>query len=276
MCNMLDMNNIHCMDCNDALELLDDECIDLVISDPPYLATNTHEDMNQYIMSMRDAFGDMLRVVKPTGSLYIFSSLNISYQLARELVGCGWHHKNTIVMRKNNVLTRMQSTNYWSVYNPILFFTKRSQGYQFHPPNDLNRSVRTNTWAFDVSSGFLESGHAPQNRAVLMNAVKIMIQTSSSRDDVVLDPFCGVGTVLQVARDLHRRYIGFEISQDMFSEALNNIQRDNSPIDDDDMFGDRIPDLQSILDAARISVLDGINTEDTSDEDIVDRLAVDE
>jgi site-specific DNA-methyltransferase (adenine-specific) len=39
-------------------------------------------------------------------------------------------------------------------------------------------------------------------------------QAGSNPGDVVLDPFCGSGTTLVVAKKLHRRFLGFELSPD--------------------------------------------------------------
>ena len=40
----------------------------------------------------------------------------------------------------------------------------------------------------------------------------------------VLDPFAGVGTTLKVAKNLKREYIGFEVSKDYYSKALDRIK----------------------------------------------------
>ena len=40
------------------------------------------------------------------------------------------------------------------------------------------------------------------------------IITQTKEGDVVLDPFCGSGTTLKMAKINHRRYIGFDISQE--------------------------------------------------------------
>lgn len=64
---------------------------------------------------------------------------------------------------------------------------------------------RKNIWEYGVGGG--KSGHP----AVFPEAlVRDHILSWSNEGDLVLDPFVGSGTTVKVARDLARRYIGFD------------------------------------------------------------------
>ncbi|MEO6805221.1 MAG: DNA methyltransferase [Edaphobacter sp.] len=52
-------------------------------------------------------------------------------------------------------------------------------------------------------------GYPTQKPEVLLERI---LQTSSNEGDVVLDPFCGCGTTVQVAQKLNRRWIGIDIT----------------------------------------------------------------
>ena len=52
------------------------------------------------------------------------------------------------------------------------------------------------------------------------------IITWTKENDVVLDPFCGSGTTVKMAKINHRHYIGFDISQeycDITNLRLNKV-----------------------------------------------------
>jgi len=40
-----------------------------------------------------------------------------------------------------------------------------------------------------------------------------IIETTTEKGDLVIDPFCGSGTILKAAKDLDRRYLGFDIDK---------------------------------------------------------------
>ena len=52
-----------------------------------------------------------------------------------------------------------------------------------------------------------------------------LIQTSSNEDDLVLDPFCGCGTTIEVAHKLGRRWVGIDISGPAVDEIENRLRK---------------------------------------------------
>jgi DNA modification methylase len=48
----------------------------------------------------------------------------------------------------------------------------------------------------------------------------LMIKNLTNEDDLVLDLFCGRGTVLKCARDLGRQYLGYEIDKEVYKEGI--------------------------------------------------------
>ena len=57
--------------------------------------------------------------------------------------------------------------------------------------------------------------------------LKRIIETSSNKGDVVLDPFCGSGTTLAVADDLDRRWVGIDVSRKACEIAKKENHRQN-------------------------------------------------
>lgn len=58
-----------------------------------------------------------------------------------------------------------------------------------------------------------------------------IIEASSNRGDLVLDPFVGSGTTLVVAKKLRREYVGFELSEEYAQQARERLAA--AKVDDD-------------------------------------------
>ena len=58
-----------------------------------------------------------------------------------------------------------------------------------------------------------------------------IIETASKPDHLVLDPFSGSGTTVVVASELHRRYLGIDISENYVRQGLERLKRSQSLFD---------------------------------------------
>lgn len=56
-----------------------------------------------------------------------------------------------------------------------------------------------------------------------VDLIKRFIRLSSQENDIVLDPFLGSGTTAVAAKDLNRKYIGYEISKEYCQIAKKRI-----------------------------------------------------
>ncbi len=79
---------------------------------------------------------------------------------------------------------------------------------------DESKGVPLQDWWDDISMlrGIQKGerlGYATQKPLALLERI---IQISSSRDDIVLDPFCGCGTAVHAAQKLGRRWIGIDVT----------------------------------------------------------------
>ncbi len=74
-----------------------------------------------------------------------------------------------------------------------------------------NKKVLDNVWKISFLKGNAKEnlGYPTQKPKVLLERI---IKASSNRGDLVLDPFCGCGTTVDVANRLHRKWLGIDIS----------------------------------------------------------------
>jgi hypothetical protein len=78
---------------------------------------------------------------------------------------------------------------------------------------DESKGMPAQDWWSDIESlrswAVERLGYPTQKPEALLERILI---ASSEKGDVVLDPFCGCGTTVQVAERLHRRWIGIDIT----------------------------------------------------------------
>jgi DNA modification methylase len=78
--------------------------------------------------------------------------------------------------------------------------------------DELKGTAVTDVWAdiFNINSQAQERlGYPTQKPEALLERI---LKASSNEGDLVLDPFCGCGTTVQVAQRLNRRWIGIDIT----------------------------------------------------------------
>ena len=53
---------------------------------------------------------------------------------------------------------------------------------------------------------------------------EILINNSSNKGDVILDPFCGSGTIARACINTDRKYIGFDCDENQIQYAIEDIK----------------------------------------------------
>lgn len=218
-------NKIQQTNCVLGMRALAPGSVDLILTDPPYEA----HDMSEF-------FVEMVRVLRPAGSLYIFGDKNVvAEHWYRQLVIphkslLVWHYKNS-PKPKGRWRMSMQAIIYgWksrkSVFHedaariPYLPATQKLQG-RMRPSTGRLSDARP----YDVSKGALPRdviehpallGHLSRERVghpdqKPLGLFEKIILASSNIGDFVLDPFAGSGTTIIAAHRLGRNSLGFEI-----------------------------------------------------------------
>lgn len=223
----------------EALDLIEDNSIDLIIVDPPYnLRKNYHGNVfteknaktyEAYTIKWVEKVKDKLR---PNGSIYVCcdwkSSLLIGPILAKY-----FNIKNRITWEREK--GRGAKTNWKNALEDIWFATV-SDEYTFNV-EDVKKRKRviapykedgmakdwkesdkvkyrdtypSNFWD-DITIPFWSmpenTAHPTQKPEKL---IAKLVLASSNENDLILDPFMGSGTTSVVAKKLNRRFIGIE------------------------------------------------------------------
>ena len=220
----VETDTVYCEDCLSGLKALPDKCVDLVVTDPPYLIENTKaggksklaksiQNMNNQIQDSNLTAGfnaaildEIVRVMKNI-NIYIWCNhkqipMYIDYFVKG--LGCAfdiliWNKTNAMPLFNNKYLTDKEYCLYFrkSGYcNPENYTEAKTVFYQ--PINAKDKK---------------QYGH-PTIKP--LNIIETLIRNSSKKGDVVLDPFLGSGTTAVAAVLNHRHYIGYEINEEYF------------------------------------------------------------
>ena len=222
---MLKTNEIYNMDCMEGLKLLDDNSIDLVIIDPPYLLNlnkvKKPTNMNNYaneLLNLKNGFDlkvlDLLIQKMKKINIYIycskrqvkdllnyFSDKNCNHEILT------WHKLNPSPLINNNYLP---DTEY------ILFF--REKGVKIYGNYHTKRKYYLSLTNKVDKQKYKHPTIKP------LELIERHIINSSKEGELVLDCFCGSGTTLVGAINQNRRYIGFEIDKNYYEIAKKRIE----------------------------------------------------
>jgi len=230
--------------------------VDLIVTDPPYNLGkdygNNHDvqGFDEYLSFSRNWLRQSHRILKPSGTLYVFMGFRfISYLydiLDRELLmffnsWIVWHYTQGMGKTKG----------FSPRHDDILMFTK-SKEYKFNLDNvrvpqkyyrDRNNMRGANpgdVWEFShvhYCNGSRQN-HPTQKPEGL---IERMILASSDEEDLVVDPFSGSGTTLRVCQQLNRRAIGIEINPDYVAMTKDRLGDPFRGFDSVDPRMERVP-----------------------------------
>ena len=161
--NRLGVNAVYCGDCASLLKSFPDDSVDVVITSPPYfqqrgytgIGVGMEHSVDNYLQALLESFGEMVRVIKPTGSILynIGDKINgkkgtllIPYRFA--ILAAEQHLEisllNHITWIKSNPTPRQFLRRLVSSTEPFFHFVKSSE-YCYYPDDflvDLNRTKK--------------------------------------------------------------------------------------------------------------------------------------
>jgi site-specific DNA-methyltransferase (adenine-specific) len=199
--------------------------------------------------------GEWLRVLKPGGSAIVFSGRRLSHRCICALEDAGFSFKDmfawmreraphraqrvSVVFERRNDPASAQIWDGWRVGNlrptfePLLWFTKpykigttiadNALSYGVGPYNEDAFLRYTNRPDNVIECGLApgEGGLHPTQKPVRL--MQALIELTTQPGQVVLDPFAGSGSTLVAARNLQRRFLGYEISAHYAATAMKRL-----------------------------------------------------
>lgn len=220
-------------DCLEITKALPDQCIDLVLTDPPYnigqhmksrgsgvhrlrsnhFSTCAWDNMDEesWRISMTNLTTELFRVTRVGGSVLLFMSILKVETIKNIFEKAGFYYKTTGVWHKKNPIPRNMNINFLNSTEVWLYFVKGKATGTF---NNQGRALHD----------FLETSLTPMSEKLYgkhptqkpLSLMSFFIQTLSNEQDTIFDPFTGSGTSLVAASQLGRHFIGVEFEVEYF------------------------------------------------------------
>jgi len=242
-------------DAVEELKKLPDNSIDLVCTDPPYNLGKDYgnnidwKQWHEYEKFTLNWLSESRRVLKPTGSIYVFMGVKFISRLYLTLQELGFHFNGWITWHYTQGMGRTRGFS--PRHEDILYFTKsdrfifnlddvRIPQKYYRKRNNMQGANPGDVWQFSHIhySNPERVAHPTQKPEALM---KRIILASSNKGDVVLDPFVGSGTTCVVANFLKRKWIGFDINPEYIEISKQRVDKEVNMLDSFDPRETRVP-----------------------------------
>lgn len=230
--NNTPLPNLICGECIEQLKRIDDESIDLIVTDPPYKITarghagNSGGMLQKKISMSGQVFRfnnidcseyapEFYRILKDGSHCYVMTNhVNLIHML-NTFTNAGFHFIKSLIWDKGN---KIMGQFYMSQYEYILFFRK-GRGIKINHCGTSDILSVPNNKLKDEDGKNLHDTEKP------VKLMEILIDNSSQIGGTVLDPFMGIGSTGIACKNLDREFIGIELDKDYYAIAKQRITK---------------------------------------------------
>ena len=235
-------------DCISGMQRLPSSIVDLVITDPPFgidfkakrpnynrvphrvLDGYSEVSATNYFDFTKAWLKEIYRVLKPSGSAFIFSGWNNLKDILTALSDVNLETINHIIWKYQfGVATKRKFVT--SHYH-CLFVAKDDKQRSFHADARFSQEDRTEDGksaryrdmedVWEIKREYW-TGDIKTPTKLPRELIEKILDYASAKNDLVLDPFLGSGQVPVVAQELNRRFLGYEIVPEYFEFAAKRL-----------------------------------------------------
>jgi len=205
----------------ELLSTLSNTSVDLVVTDPPYKVSQNYgagvdADNLMGVASILRTFPEISRVLRDGRFFACFYDNRILPFLFEAIKGTDLVYRKTIYLYR-----RWGNANRWVGWmqctDPCCIFVKGID--KPFSPEINGRQVKHDVYIKDKPESE-DTGHPAQKP---LEMIKDIVSWCSDEGEMVLDPYCGSGTVLKACKELNRNALGFESNpkyEDMIIKRL--------------------------------------------------------
>lgn len=213
----MELNKIHNIDCLEFMKTLPDKCIDLVLTDPPYgIGETAEKNATRNKLAQTTKFSHYDWDKQKIGNDYFSEIKRVS--------------KNQIIFGGNYYGSILGDTSCYIVWDKEngendfadcelawTSFTTAVRRFKFRWAGMLQENMKNKELRF----------HPTQKPVEVMAWI---LKRYSKENELVFDPFIGVGTTAIACKLLSRNYIGCELSPEYVKIAEDRIKNISNPL----------------------------------------------
>ncbi len=221
-------------DSSEYIKHIADQSINLILTDPPYNLgrystgnikmswrkefNNDVAEWDSTIFNPAEWLDDFVRILKPTGTIFAFTSYNLLGQ---------WHHAfdpvfdtfQFIVWHKRNPPPKLRRAGFLTSCELIICAWNRGHTWNFTKQKDMHNFIES---PICMGKERVKNPVHPTQKPV--KVLSHLIKLATNPGDLVFDPFMGVGSTGVAALQLNRRFLGIEIDHAYFRAAEQRIE----------------------------------------------------
>lgn len=224
------MSTIYNENCLDILKTIPDDSIDLIVTDPPYKITSRGSSgtMGGYWksdiakkgrifknnnISCKEYLPEFYRILKEKTICYVMCNNTNLQEMMNVGVESGFSFVKCLIWEKGN---KICGRYYMNCFEYIILFRKGGD-------RTINDCGTPDILKVPIKKLKDENGKNLHDTEKPVELMEILVKNSSNENEIVLDPFMGIGSTGVACKNLGRNFIGIEIDEKYFKIAEERI-----------------------------------------------------
>ncbi len=223
---------------------LPDNCVDLMVTSPPYNVTKEYDDnlsLTEYLKLLENVFVETYRVLKNGGRACVNVAnlgrkpyIPISDYISQMMIKIGFNMRGEIIWHKGAGAGVSFAWGSWmSASNPVLrdtheyilvfskgSYKKNNKGKESTITKEQFMEWTKSVWTMNPESARKIGHPAPFPEELPYRLMQLL----SFKDDIVLDPFMGSGTTALSAIKNNRRFVGYDVDETYISLSKERLK----------------------------------------------------
>lgn len=232
---------LHNQDCIEVMTSIEENSVDLILTDPPYNLGNFMRDRDTNLKKMRDNFfgsagwddlsfeeweesmdsffEESVRVLKHGGSMIVFMAIIKVESIIKIAERHGLYYKTTGIWHKLNPMPRNMNLHFVNSTETWIYFTYKKKTGTF---NNDGKMIHDFIETAVASNGERRFGKHPTQKPVKL--MEFFVNVLSNENETILDPFMGSGSTGVAAIKNDRNFIGVELNEKYYNIARQRIE----------------------------------------------------